>query len=164
MSCWSNIEGTWSYKDMIGSKFKLKSISLSYGGVLNKCNPFRYSEMELTLKDIYFRVSTDGKIIPLFRMEEVCGKLFLGKDLELVEISKASVDPKICGLFVAGPKNYICGCNSEEVEEVTTTTTTQSPKEEITTSTTTTTPIPPEDDEERDPFEQNIDSWDIIEL
>lgn len=107
MACWSSIEGTWSYKDMIGAKFKLKSLPISIGGVLQRGCSFRYSQMELTLMDIYFRVSTDGKVIPLFRMKEVCGKLFLPRDLELIEISPVLRTSTICGEFVCGNKTFV---------------------------------------------------------
>lgn len=172
MSCWSDIEGTWSYKDMRGSRVKLKSVSLSYKGTINKNSAFRYAGMEMTIKDIYFRVSTDGKIIPLFRMEEVTGKLFLGRDLELIEISRTPSDPRVCGKFVTGPKNWAGenideegsdnSSDDEETEVITTTTSTTTSSPELTTTTTTTTQIP--DPEEEDPFDQNVDSWEIIIL
>lgn len=166
MSCWSDIEGTWSYKDMRGSRVKLKSVSLSYKGTINKNSAFRYAGMEMTIKDIYFRVSTDGKIIPLFRMEEVTGKLFLGRDLELIEISKTPSDPRVCGKFVTGPKNWAGENisneeNKEEVEDIITTTSTTTSLPVTTTTTTTQIPDPEDDD---DPFDQNIDSWEIIIL
>lgn len=107
MACWSSIDGIWSYKDLIGSKFRLKSISISYAGTINKNSPFRYSNMELTLKEVYFRVSTDGKVLILFRMEEVVGKLFIPSDLELLEIVKAGDDPKVCGRFIAETKGLV---------------------------------------------------------
>ena len=120
MSCWSNIEGTWSYKDLIGSKFKIKSVRLSYYGTLKK-DCFHFSGQTLTLKDIYFRASTDGKIIPLFRMEEICGKLFIPKDLELIEINPVPKIKTDCGKFTCGTKSIIqkekssLNNNSEEV-------------------------------------------------
>ena len=107
MACWSDIEGTWSYKDLIGSRFRLKHISISHGGIVNKNNSFKYSESELTLKEVYFRVTTDGKVQPLFRMEEIIGKLFFPNDLELLEISKACDEPKVCGTFITAPKSFV---------------------------------------------------------
>ncbi len=108
MSCWSDFEGTWSYKDMIGSKVRLKSVSLSYVGKLRKDSSFRFAGAEMTIKDIYYRVNTEGKIIPLFRMEEVCGKLFLGRDLEVLSLSEpSSSESRICGKFSTGPKNLV---------------------------------------------------------
>lgn len=102
MACWSNIEGTWSYKDLIGSRFKLKSIPISIGGVLQKgCNSLKYSNTEMTLKEIHFRVTTDGKVYTLFQMEEFCGKLFLPRDLEVIEIIPVPTRiATICGEFV----------------------------------------------------------------
>lgn len=157
MSCWSNIEGIWSYKDMIGSKFKVKSVCISLNGVINKSS-FKYSNQELTLKEVYFRSSTDGKIIVLFRMEEVCGKLFLPKDLELIEVYKATINDEglKCGKALVGKKNII-----------------NDTKEDITTTTTTTTSIPEippvEEDKEDIPnniFDDTVDinSWEIVIL
>ena len=104
MACWSNIEGTWSYRDMIGSKFKLKSIAVSRGGVTVKNGDklLRYSQMEMTVKDIHFRSSSDGKVIPLFEMEGICGSLFVPRDLELVEVNHFPDIPSICGGIVCG--------------------------------------------------------------
>ena len=107
MACWNSIEGVWSYKDLIGSKFRIKSVSISYAGIINKNSSFRYSNMELTLKEVYFRASTDGKVLILFRMEEIVGKLFIPSDLELIEIVKASDDPKVCGRFIAETKGLV---------------------------------------------------------
>ena len=116
MSCWSNIEGTWSYSDLIGSKFKIKSIRLSSYGQINKSGAFSLSGQELTLKAVYFRASTDGKVLTLFRMEEVCGKLFLPKDLELIEISPVSNISTVCGQFSPCSKNLV-GISNEPEEE-----------------------------------------------
>ena len=109
MACWSDIEGTWSYQDMIGSKFKLKSIAISRGGIPVKYGDklLRYSQIEMTVKDIHFRASCDGKVIPLFEMEGICGSLFVPRDLELVEVNKFPDIPAISGRVICG-KAY-CG-------------------------------------------------------
>lgn len=167
MSCWSNIEGTWSYKDLIGSKFKIKSVRLSHFGELNKSGAFKYSGEVLTLKAIYFRVSTDGKTLTLFRMEEVCGKLFLPKDLELVEISPISHESTICGKFSPGKKNLIGIEESELVKD----NLESNPKSKETNfpnvpAQTNHSLIEKEAVKElwEDPFLQNINSWEIINL
>ena len=168
MSCWSNIEGTWSYNDLIGSKFKVKSIRLSSYGNVNRSGAFKYSGEELTLKAIYFRASTDGKVITLYRMEEVCGKLFLPKDLELIELCKANEDPSICGQIKVGPKNIIIpgGKDSEIIEEEKTTTPSPlvKPEDNPVETTSTTTPLPEPEEENIDLFDQNINSWEILNL
>ena len=168
MSCWSNIEGTWSYNDLIGSKFKVKSLRISSYGYINKSGAFKYSGEVFTLKAIYFRASTDGKVITLYRMEEVCGKLFLPKDLELIELCKASEDPSICGQTKVGPKNIIIpgGKDSEIIEEEKTTTPSPlvKPEDNPVETTSTTTPLPEPEEENIDLFDQNINSWEILNL
>ena len=172
MSCRSNIEGTWSYNDLIGSKFKIKSIRLSYYGSINRFGAFKYSGEELTLKAIYFRVSTDGKILTLFRMEEVCGKLFLPKDLELIEISPVSNESTICGRFSPSRKSLI-GLVEEEEEEETSSGKVSDKKDlpeiiEDQSSPTINNNQQSEDEKEslmeEDPFMLNINSWEIISL
>lgn len=169
MSCWSNIEGTWSYNDLIGSKFKIKSIRLSSYGTINRSGAFKYSGEELTLKAIYFRVSTDGKILTLFRMEEVCGKLFLPKDLELIEISPVSNESTICGRFSPSRKSLIGSV--EEEENSSDKVSDEKDHSEITGNQSS--PVinnnqQPEDEKEslmeEDPFLLNINSWEIISL
>ena len=169
MSCWSNIEGTWSYDDLIGSKFNVKSIRLSSYGNINRSGAFKYSGEELTLKAIYFRASTDGKIITLFRMEEVCGKLFLPKDLELIEINPVSNESTICGRFSPSRKSLIGSV--EEEENSSDSVNDEKDLPEITGDQSS--PIinnnqQPGDEKEslveQDPFLLNINSWEVISL
>lgn len=171
MACWSSIEGTRSYKELIGSKFRLKSVPISINGVLQKKCNLKYSQMSLTLKDVYFRVSTDGKVYTLFRMEEVCGKLFLPRDLELIEINRFMPGSTRCGEFVCGrilvgtgvePENNLD--NPEVEDEPTDNIITSTPKPIL--------PNPEEGDEEldEDDFDGDgyiydiIDNWEIISL
>lgn len=169
MSCWSNIEGTWSYNDLIGSKFKVKSMRLSYFGAVNTSADFKHSGEEYTLKAVYFRASTDGKVIPLFRMEEVCGKLFLPKDLELVEILPVSNISTVCGKFSPCSKNLI-GINEEtedgEVEPQTVNE--EEPQQSSTYAVRRSVVVNSEESHEKemieDPFLQNINSWKIVKL
>lgn len=169
MSCWSNIGGTWSYRDLIGAKFKVKSVCLSTHGSINKSCSFRFGGEELTLRDIYFRSSTDGKIITLFRMEEVCGKLFLPRDLELIEINPVSNNPTICGEFSASKKNIIGTSSLEEINSKTgdgSKSSSESIIEQFTTKPSL--DLDNIDEEETkvndDPFLYNINSWEIIVL
>lgn len=58
----NSIEGTWTYADMIGSIVTLRSLQCG--------NYFRFlesSSQDLTLEEIYFRVTLDGKNIPSFQ-------------------------------------------------------------------------------------------------
>ena len=162
MACWSSIEGTWSYKELIGSKFRLKSIPISINGVLQKKCNLKYSQMSMTLKEVYFRVSTDGKVYTLFRMEEVCGKLFLPRDLELIEINRFMPGSTKCGEFVCGRILVGTGIEPENSPEI---------KDKPTDNIITSTPKPilpnPEegDDELGDGYIYDIiDNWEIIGL
>lgn len=162
MACWSSIEGTWSYKELIGSKFRLKSIPISINGVLQKKCNLKYSQMSMTLKDVYFRVSTDGKVYTLFRMEEVCGKLFLPRDLELIEINSFMPGSTKCGEFVCGRILVGTGIEPENNPEIE-----DKPTDNIITSTPK--PILPNpeegDDESGDGYIYDIiDNWEIIGL
>lgn len=154
MACWSDIEGTWSYQDMIGSKFKLKSIAVSRGGVTVKNGDklLRYSQMEMTVKDIHFRASCDGKVIPLFEMEGICGSLFVPRDLELVEVNRFPDIPAISGRIVCGKAycgNRIVLQNAFEdiIDENTKTVTNEKVEEEINPT-----------------FTDQTNSWEIIQL
>ena len=172
MACWSDIEGTWSYKDLIGSRFRLKHISISHRGIVNKYSSFKYSESELTLKEVYFRVTTDGKVQPLFRMEEIIGKLFFPNDLELLEISKACDEPKVCGTFITAPKSFVGN------DEVTLSEETINPNNASVFSRERSIPNQEEliinkssketgedlDNEDFDDFIKNINNWDIVRL
>ena len=157
MACWSKIEGTWSYREMIGAKFRVKSLPLSIGGKLQKGCGFRYSNMILTLKDVYFRASTDGKVIPLFRMEEVCGRLFLPRDLELLEVSKIPEITSICGEFDCGRIPAGNGILTEKPIS-------PKPEEETTITTTTKAPIIPEEKPDNGIISGDIDDWEIVIL
>lgn len=157
MACWSKIEGTWSYREMIGAKFRVKSLPLSVGGKLQKGCGFRYSNMILTLKDVYFRASTDGKVIPLFRMEEVCGRLFLPRDLELLEVNKIPGITSICGEFDCGRVPVGNGIIAEKPLI-------PKPEEDTTITTTTKAPIVPEEKPDNGIISGDIDDWEIIIL
>lgn len=175
MSCWSNIEGTWSYNDLIGSKFKIKSVRLSNYGKISRDSAFRYSGEEFTLKAVYFRSSTDGKVITLFRMEEVCGKLFLPKDLELIKISPVFNVSTVCGKFSPCSKNII-GVNEEQNSTINNPSSNTGEPENFESTTdqenaAETDPLKPnnkpivnEEVEIDDPFLHNIDEWEIVFL
>ena len=115
MSCWNNIEGTWSYEDLIGAKFRLRSITLSTGGLLIGGSRHNFYKDVFTLKKIYFQVTTDGMIYPLFEMEEVCDRLFKLRELELIEVRPISKEESICGKITCGERVIVgTGVESEE--------------------------------------------------
>lgn len=154
MACWSDIEGIWSYQDMIGSKFKLKSIAVSRGGITVKNGDklLRYSQMEMTVKDIHFRASCDGKVIPLFEMEGICGSLFVPRDLELIEVNRFPDIPAISGRIICG-KAY---CGNRIIL--------QDPFEEINDKVTIEENNDNESEEIKPTFMDQTNSWEIIGL
>lgn len=98
----NSIEGTWTYADMIGSIVTLRSLQCG--------NYFRFlesSSQDLTLEEIYFRVTLDGKISPVFKVKEFPDRLFSVRDMELVEINQVPSVKSICGEFLCG--QAICG-------------------------------------------------------
>lgn len=102
MACWSAIEGTYRYQELLGSKFKLKSVPLSLHGNLQTGCPGNITTETMTLAEVYFKATTDGKVYPMFRMKEVCGRLFSPRDLELIETTKIPKLSAVCGNIVCG--------------------------------------------------------------
>ena len=84
--------GIWDYKNMIGAKVKVKSMPISnfHAGILGEC----------TISDIYFRISTDGKVVSVIRLEEYPELFFNWKDIEVIKVFNPS--ESICGTFKAG--------------------------------------------------------------
>lgn len=113
MSCWNKIEGTWSYEDLIGAKFRLRAITLSTGGILVKGPAF--SRDIFYLKKVHYQVTTDGMIHPLFEMEGICDRYFKLREIELIEIYPISTDPCICGKIKCGDRVLVgTGVENEE--------------------------------------------------
>lgn len=162
MACWSKIEGTWSYWDLIGAKFKLKSVPLSINGVLQK-DLIALSRQDLILEEIFFRASTDGKLVPLFRMKNICGKLFRARDLELIEINPLQNISTYCGNFICGrvlvgnklDANNPFNSETPEIDE----NPENSEKREYDYQ-----PLIPRDNENQVNNTTNIDDWEIISL
>lgn len=96
------LDGTWSYNDMIGSTMRLKSVPCgNYFGYLSG------PEQNLTLEEVYFKVSRDGKIFPVFKMKELPDRLFTPRDVEVIKVNPCLSVPAVCGEFICG--HAICG-------------------------------------------------------
>ena len=69
--------GTWDKEDLIGSHVSIASLPVSnfVGGFDN--------EATYTIKDIYFRISNDGKTITVIELLELPGMFFTWKDLHV---------------------------------------------------------------------------------
>ncbi len=74
--------GIWEYKNMVGSRVKIKSIPVS--------NFFRLADADktFTVSDVYFRVSTDGKVITVVKLEGLEDVIFTWKDLEVISLNE----------------------------------------------------------------------------
>lgn len=95
--------GVWNYKNMIGATARIKSMSVS-----NLNNIFAFDSTTLhVIEDIYFRVTTDGKVVTIIRLEDMPDCLFTWKDLEILNmkyISKAVCGQCLCDQARCGGK------------------------------------------------------------
>lgn len=96
--------GIWEYEQLIGAKVKVSSLPVSnfFG-----CFSGGGSNDLLTIKDIYFRISLDGKTITVIELTEYPGKIFTWKDLEIIELNVISKFKAVCGTFLSNQS--ICG-------------------------------------------------------
>lgn len=94
--------GVWEYDQLLGAKVILKSMPVS-----NFFGTMCSASDKLTIKDICFRISLDGKTITVIELEEYPGKIFTWKDLEIVEINTMTKLKPICGKVLCGQS--ICG-------------------------------------------------------
>lgn len=94
--------GNWDYYQLIGAKVRISSLPIS-----NFFNCINSTTDLYTIKDIYFRISIDGKTITIIELEEYPDKFFTWKDLEVVEINTSTLNKPICGTFCSG--QAICG-------------------------------------------------------
>ena len=88
-----NPSGSWNYEQMIGAKVRVKSV-----GVNNLFSCLNSQDLS-TIKDIIFRISMDGKVIPMVELSEYPNKVFIWRDLEVVELSNTYKYDSICGAF-----------------------------------------------------------------
>lgn len=74
-------DGVWTRDDIIGAKVKIASIpAMAFSGKVDFSRTY-------TLKDIEFRVSLDGKVVSLVKLEEFPDEPPLTlKDIEVISI------------------------------------------------------------------------------
>ena len=74
--------GIWEYENMVGARVRIKSMPVS--------NFFRLAEIDKTyvVEDVYFRVSTDGKVITVVKLVGMEDLIFTWKDLEVISINE----------------------------------------------------------------------------
>lgn len=90
--------GSWEYSQLLGAKVHVKSLPVSNFF----CN-INSSDI-MTIENIYFRVSLDGKTITVIELAEMPGKIFTWRDLEIIELSCKNIYqvPATCGTFLCG--------------------------------------------------------------
>jgi len=95
--------GLWEYPQLIGASVKIASKSVSSGFFAVD------SEDIYTIKEIGFRISKYGKSYTVVTLNELPGKEFAWKDLEIIGLPFCIYCPAICGGFCCG--GAICGYN-----------------------------------------------------
>lgn len=71
--------GIWNIENLIGAKVAIRST-----GICNLSSG--WADDDYIIKDIYFRISTDGKTITLVELEGLEGETFTFKDLEVLGV------------------------------------------------------------------------------
>ena len=108
------LEGTWNYRDVIGSKVALSSLPVvsSYRKYMSGAS----RSQELTIEDIIFRVSRDGKILPLYKFSEL-EEYYPSNYLTVLCVNPTPDKPAICGWILCG--ETLCGhkCESTMYDE-----------------------------------------------
>lgn len=104
--------GSWEYPQLIGAKVEIKSLPVS-----NQFRCFSSGSSTGTIRDIYFRISLDGKVITVVELNEFPGKIFTWRDLQVKEISTKSTEKAICGTVICG--EFLCNSDvSTEMEPI----------------------------------------------
>lgn len=101
-----NPSGVWEYYQLIGAKVYIKSTPVS--NFFNLQN----SSSVATIKDIYFRITVDGKTITIIELEEYPGRVFTWKDLMIHELVNAVRVVATCGTFLCG--GTLCGLDVDK--------------------------------------------------
>lgn len=94
----SNPSGSWTFEQLIDAKVRVKSSSV---GNFMSCFGFDSSKL-VTIGNIYFRISMDGKAFTVIEIKELPDKVFLWKDIEVVELSNKPRFDALCGTFNCG--------------------------------------------------------------
>lgn len=102
------LEGTWNYKDIIGSTVALSSLPVvsAYrehmsGASRSQC---------LKVEDVVFRVSRDGKILPLYKFEGL-NEYYPSNILTVLCVNPTPDKAAICGWILCG--ETLCGYKCE---------------------------------------------------
>lgn len=101
--------GNWEYEQLLGAKVILKSTPIS--NFFQNCSNVSSNGVHI-IKDIYFRVSIDGKAITIIELEDIPDKFFTWRDIEIRELNPSSIYRPICGTFYSG--QAICGYNVDK--------------------------------------------------
>lgn len=94
--------GIWDYYQLIGAKVHIKSVPIDNFFFCSQNSSDVY-----TIKNITFRISVDGKTITVIELEELEGKIFTWRDLEILSINYTRLYKPICGTFCSN--QAICG-------------------------------------------------------
>lgn len=99
--------GIWKYNQLIGATVYIKSSP--------SCNFFSLKDAtkEYVIKDIYVKISLDGKAITVIEIDGIPGKVFTWRDLEIVRINCAIYKDAICGGFNSGEAIVGSGVSKE---------------------------------------------------
>lgn len=102
------LEGTWNYKNIIGSTVALSSLPVSsaYSGE-------RLSgSQNLTVENVVFRVSRDGKILPLYKLKGL-NEYYPSNLITVLSINPVPDKTSICGWILSGES--MCGYKCESI-------------------------------------------------
>ncbi len=102
------LEGTWNYRDVIGSKVALSSLPVV--SAYRKYMSGASRSQDLTIEDIIFRISRDGKILPLYKFSGL-EEYYPSNYLTVLCVNPTPDKPAICGWILCG--ETLCGHKCE---------------------------------------------------
>lgn len=104
------LEGTWNYKNIIGSTVSLSSLPVvsAYrehmsGASRSQC---------LKVENVVFRISRDGKILPLYKLEGL-NEYYPSNLITVLSINPVPDKTSICGWILSGES--MCGYKCESI-------------------------------------------------
>ena len=103
------LEGSWGYKDIVGSKISISSLPVvaAYRNVLAGSS----RSQDLTIEDVIFRVSRDGKVITLYKFLGI-DEYYPSQYLTILCVDPVPSKTAICGCILCG--EALCGHNCEK--------------------------------------------------
>ena len=102
------LEGTWNYRDVIGSKVALSSLPVV--SAYRKYMSGASRSQELTIEDIIFRISRDGKILPLYKFSGL-EEYYPSNYLTVLCVNPTPDKSATCGWILCG--ETLCGHKCE---------------------------------------------------